>query len=500
VTEATETSIALAWEPSTDDRGVRDYRIYRDGFHVTSSDSTTAAVTGLECETTYTLGVEARDHGGNASPRATLTAGTAECGSSEEEPATLFVSTAGDDTGACTPAAPCASFNRAYRVAQPGDVIEVAAGTYGPQQIFSAPGHEEGPDVLIRPAKNADVVLSELTFGDADADAGNGPDHLAVRGMSLVTNAEEPGAGNQRGIFIGPQSTYITLEDMDAGNVHTWQADHVTVKGGDYGPCHAVWPLIKSVCGNSKLDVSTNVTIDGATFHDYRLDESCFGDDADCHWECMYVNAGRNITIKNSRFRQCALFDIFATMSGSSAAEMGHRNLRIENNWFASPWDETPAGGSPTRSGAVYLAWCQNGPAVGYENVVIGFNSFEAHAGIQLDALPECAWKDIRIVGNLAMGLGCVEDDDGIAAGWSYDYNVWSRSRFAKACAPTDVVLPTESFPYRQAGGGPQMDYHLDAPSIADDRVPAAGCPARDIDGQSRPASGGVCDAGSDER
>lgn len=147
------------------------------------------------------------------------------------------------------------------------------------------------------------------------------------------------------------------------------------------------------------------------------------------------------------------------------------------------------------------MAWCQNGPEVGYENVVVGFNSFEAHAGIEVDEVPTCVWKDIRVVGNLALGLGCHVGEDGTPAGWSYDYNVWTPSPWARLCSPTDALLDKEAFSYVQPGGSPSMDYHLAAPSIADDRVPvAAGCPQTDVDGQARPAVGERCDAGSDER
>jgi hypothetical protein len=263
-----------------------------------------------------------------------------------------------------------------------------------------------------------------------------------------------------------------------------------------------VWP-IAGLWGNSKLDASTNVTIDGATFHDYRFDESCFADGADCHWECLYVNGGRNVTIKNSKLLGCALFYVFLTLFGEHAGELGHRNLRIENNWFATPWDENPDGAAPTRTGAVFLAWCQNGPPVGYENVHVGFNAFAGHTALQVDQGPTiaCGWKDIDVVGNLMLGLGCHEDNDGIADGWTYAYNVYTRSRWARLCSPTDTLLTAEEFPYVHASVDAAMDYHLAASSAADDRVPVAvGCPAADIDGQPRPASGKYCDAGADER
>ena len=76
----------------------------------------------------------------------------------------------------------------------------------------------------------------------------------------------------------------------------------------------------------------------------------------------MYINGGENITIRNSKFRDCAIYDIFATISGPDAARIGHRNLMIENNWFDTPWTEDRSGGDRARASGVSLAWCQNSP------------------------------------------------------------------------------------------------------------------------------------------
>jgi hypothetical protein len=399
------------------------------------------------------------------------------------------VSTSGSDANPCTSAAPCASFNRAYRVAVPGQVVEVAGGTYPSQEIRAVAGRV-GPNVVFRPASGARVVLGGLKFG-ANSDPALGPDYVTVRGMEMTYKSSEPGAGNQHGIFVGPGSAFITLEYVDAGNVHTWFADHVTIKGGDYGPCHAVWGSA-NVCGNSKLDVSNNVTIDGARFHDFRFDETCFTvSGADCHWECLYVNAGENITIKNSRFYRCAIFDVFTTISGPDAGKIGHKNLTIENNWFATPWTESLSGGSPSRPTALSLAWCQNS-SFGYENVLVRFNSFQRNTMLQLDQNPTCVFDNVRVIGNVMMWDGC-------QSRWTFAYNVWSTAWRTGSCSPTDRILG-DSFPYVNGGGNADFDYHLGATSALDDLVPASvGCPATDIDGQAR-GSNGRCDAGADER
>ena len=64
--------------------------------------------------------------------------------------ATLYVSPSGSDSAACTSAAPCGSFERAYSVAAAGDVVEIRAGSYGGQDIDAAP-KASGPAVVFRP-------------------------------------------------------------------------------------------------------------------------------------------------------------------------------------------------------------------------------------------------------------------------------------------------------------------------------------------------------------
>jgi hypothetical protein len=399
------------------------------------------------------------------------------------------VSTGGNDSGSCTSAAPCRSFARAYAVAQAGEVVEVAAGTYPNQFIGNQPSRT-GADVVFRPAPGARVILDGLDIGDSDPSTA--ASRVTVSGMEMTYKSAEPGQGNQSAVWVNPGSSYVTLENIDAGSVTTWLTDHVTIKGGDYGPCHATWPQSANVCGNSKLDASTNTVIDGATFHDYRFDQSCFTvSGADCHWECMYVNGGHNTTIKNSKFRACALFNIFATISGPDAGRLGHKNLLIENNWFATPYTEELNAGSPARGTGVWLAHCDNS-AQGFQDVTIRFNAFQANTTLGADRPAGCVWSNIKVTANLMMQTSC-------QSGWTYAYNAYSTQGAGGTCSATDTILGA-NLPYADGGGTTTMDYHLAATTTADNRVPAtAGCPTTDIDGQARPTTGN-CDAGSDER
>src|SRR5439155_3202 len=73
-TATTQTSVSLAWNPSTDNVGVAGYGVYSTGSLVASRRGTTYVVSGLACGTSYALAVDALDAAGNRSAQATTTA------------------------------------------------------------------------------------------------------------------------------------------------------------------------------------------------------------------------------------------------------------------------------------------------------------------------------------------------------------------------------------------------------------------------------------------
>jgi hypothetical protein len=402
--------------------------------------------------------------------------------------ASVFVAPGGSDDASCRKRSKaCASLDRAYRAARPGEIVEVAGGTYPEQQIVADPAKRSGRDVVIRPAKGAKVIVGELTLGSNED--GDGPRHLTIE--RLATAYADRGV--QRPVSAMPGTRDVTLRGLDAGNFTLWGVQDVRVIGGDWGPCH-IGP--DSECSNAKIDAgpdpytTRNVLVDRARFHDFRFGPGCWSDGADCHFECMYVNGSHDVTIRNSRFRDCALYDIFVTVSGPDAARAGHQGLTIENNWFDTPWDESgPGSARRARLSALALNWCQNSP-LGYRGVRIRQNSFQSNTGILLDPNPECRFEDVRVVGNLMAFDGCDRR-------WSYASNVFSTALRRGRCAPSDRIAG-RAFPFRDGRSGAGMDFHLrDRWRMAEGRV-AEGCAREDIDGQRRPAR--RCDAGSDER
>ena len=77
-----ETSVVLAWDASTDDVGVVGYGVYRELQRVTTTTEPTAALTGLECGSSYPYSIDAVDAAGNRSRFGAVFVNTAPCSDS----------------------------------------------------------------------------------------------------------------------------------------------------------------------------------------------------------------------------------------------------------------------------------------------------------------------------------------------------------------------------------------------------------------------------------
>ena len=82
----TATSIMVSWTASTDNVGVTGYGRYRNGSLVTSGSGTTYTFTGLSCNTSYTLALDAYDAASNRSSTASVTSATGACASDTTPP------------------------------------------------------------------------------------------------------------------------------------------------------------------------------------------------------------------------------------------------------------------------------------------------------------------------------------------------------------------------------------------------------------------------------
>jgi hypothetical protein len=347
----------------------------------------------------------------------------------------LFVSAGSSDARPCTQAAPCGSLQRAYELARPGQVIDVA-GTFGGQTLA---GTKAEPKVIFR--------LGSSSVEELRVEA----DNLEIQGGKI-------GYWDARS-----QSDGLVVRGVDSGLFGIYGSSNTSVIGGDVGPSYApggvTSPVFISVGEEGDPE---NIVIDGVLFHDFRAGQPFQ------HLECMQIVAVNKLTIRNSRFLRCDIYSLFFTQW---AGPNPPHDVLLENNWFDT---STADGQYCCTSYSVVFA----GHMSHYTNISIRYNSFKQPFVFDGNG-PR---SNVRISGNLGVTDGC----DSRA---TYSYNVWQWDSRAVACAPTDrVVLGTRYQVDRLGFVAPDaFDLRLTPGSPAIDRGDPKTFPKRDIFGTRRP-------------
>jgi hypothetical protein len=350
----------------------------------------------------------------------------------------LYLSPSGSDKAACTRTAPCRSFDRAYRVASAGQLVEVAAGSYsGQQEISEDPSKRSERDVVFRGAKGLATAIESLdVYGK----------HVRFERLRIA-----------RDFYAKPGADDVTLAHSKLGVFYVRSASRISIVTSEVGP----WVNGVAIIGPSEGGSAPRaVTLDRLYFHDFSSQPH-----NSQHMECLFVQAVTGLVVRNSRFRRCEDFDVFVKTHGSAGDP---RDILIENNWFDVP--------APDGFYAVSFSTPSGGAT--FENVLIRNNSFASTLLLK----PGIRYENFRVFSNVGSALS------GCGAGPLVDYNVWGRAR----CGANDRRAPSG---FRNARA---FDFHLVRDAAAVNAGHPRSYPRRDMDGHKRPR-GGRPDAGADE-
>jgi hypothetical protein len=279
--------------------------------------------------------------------------------------------------------------------------------------------------------------------------------HLEIRDMTFIWDVLE-------------QAQDVTLRNIAAHGEAFIRSDgtlfpsDISIIGGEIGPGEDSYPAI-GTNGFSTTAVPTNILFDGVYFHDWVLTPG-----SDAHVECLQVWGADGLTIRNSTFKNCWVFDIFMEkLVGGSAPTP--TNILIENNFF-----DCCGGGD---NYAIRLS--DTSPVASWQNVTIRNNS----SNQKFNLGPGADYSNVKVLSNISKRL------DGTPPGVTIDYNDWYQG---SAIGAHDFVAPPG---YRNPS---IFDFHLVAGAASINHGHPTNFPPTDIDGDARPF-GAAPDTGADE-
>jgi hypothetical protein len=374
---------------------------------------------------------------------ALLWAGAADAGA-----ATLYVAPGGSGP-ACTSQAPCGSLDQAYRTADPGDSVDVAAGSYPGQTVSRDASKPMGSAKVTFRAQGV-VMLSAFSSWAND---------VHYIGFRLPTPS------GQATIRAGRN---VVMDDFRAAKPYIWAVtsssaigdtiQNVTIKGGDFGPhvsCGGGFQIKSDGRISSAGGVPRDITIDGATFHDFTITAAC----PDAHLDCLHsFNGVQGLTIKNSRFYRCQHFGMLI----NSASDVVIENNFIEGGIFGFK-----------------LRGDTNPSYEPFDNVLIRNNSAD-HMSL--------GTSGSNILTNVRVEANAVIDRTNCRSGVTYASNLAQRGSACSGDLPN-----VSSLGFANAAAG---DFHIQVTSPAVNRLGTG--PGADIDGHGRP-QGPRHDIGADE-
>jgi hypothetical protein len=319
----------------------------------------------------------------------------------------------------------------------------LAGGSYGPQKLRSTAAKPGNGRVLFRPAPGASVAIAGIEIWSS---------HLEFRDLRFT---RWPYWRTRR------SADDVVMRSDVASKFEVLGSSDVSVLGGVYGP---IDNDSNNIAPESPSDskVPTNVLLDGVTIHGFHET------DGSSHVDCLHVWGANGLTVRNSTFFDCEVFDILFTVDSVVGTPT---NVTIENNFLDC-----------CRSGffSIYLG-DQHGES--YSNYLIRNNSADKAIGIGTSNIKTVS--GLRFFSNIAPSFqGC--GDTGVSA----DYNVWYAG---SKCGSHDQVAPSG---FVNPG---RHDFHLKAGAAAIGHGNRRSFPKSDINGQRRPRHG-LPDAGADER
>jgi chitodextrinase len=483
----TQTSLTLSWTASTDNVAVTGYDVSVSGSSVGTTTSTSFNVSGLNCGTSYTLGVVAFDAAGNRSAQSTTSVSTTGCGAPPPGTANLWIDTNGGtctrqaSPGAYNDAQACSGLQAAANAASTGDLILIKDGTYPGEQLTGSKTltfQGAGPG---RPS-----------FGQIMSGASN----ITVRHV-LIQNRNYPAQTvcsfwDYTLYVCAPNQTYddVIVDGMDKGKAQG-DSSRLGAIEIDSNSTNFVFKNgeIKAIRDNKGIQGGADgMLIENNLIHDVGLTNA--GQAAGVHLECAAVTEGANQVWRRNKFWDCSVINWVAQNYVGGPA---FGPVTLENNVFAHPMLDDVNGSWQNGAPCLTIVGGNNGTNA-VNNWVVRFNTFECDVMVDTPSNADDN-HSAKWYGNLGTDPGCGAPE------WTMSYNVGNVCGSSTGSVVVANGLNSSGSPnvapfYVNAPG---FDFHLKAGANAAVNVGAPTFPSVDLDGNARPFGASV-DAGAYER
>jgi hypothetical protein len=420
-------------------------------------------------------------------------------------PEPLYLSPTGSDSGNCTKTAPCASFDRAYRVAKPGQTVLAAGGTYPAQTIMRTSPQKPAPAVVFKAARGGTVTVNGvLSLGANNGQlSGDSPSYLTFDGINInggcfITRYNESTAVPlPTGLTY--QNAHIQALDNACHLVYLNSSDHVLIRNVDLGPMCCDGDAVELGISREGGPSPSHIVLDRLYIHD--IYDSCrrvpvsagpcnaigYGDGCrSCdHVDGIQVFGGHDVTISNSRVYAINPGGLvgqdifFAPANGGTFS-----NITLQNNMVDSTANNDTSFVGPGRN------WYS-----GYIRLL--YNTFRGD--LQIYPLALVAGTEVTITGNIIGGaatgspapLCSVRAGDGTVVTPKFSHNLIGNV----TCSASDLRGTAQFISVDPHA----PDLHLARGSLGIGRGAPRPNPAFDIDKNLRPRRQAP-DIGADQR
>lgn len=230
----------------------------------------------------------------------------------------LFVSPSGSDGNSCSQSSPCASMNRAYQVAQPGQTVSVASGTYSSQviqnrsDITSSGCSQSNPGQCITFTGTGVTINGVLEIHGSGIWVNGGTSYGGPYGIRVT------GYADTETFVAGQYPTNIVVSGVHSTSFGIFNSNNVTFTDMEVGPA-----TVSSGCGilqgpgiENKIGfgngittgVPNNITLDGLIIHDQNGDSGRIA--SDCHFGGLFFVTANGAIIKNSTFYNNVVYNV----------------------------------------------------------------------------------------------------------------------------------------------------------------------------------------------